>query len=58
MSNTILNWRFGTRHLQIVRFRDWIGEIRMGRSPITFRVNPYQAWRRHSDPTWTWFEFM
>ena len=56
MSNTILNIRFGSRHLQIVRFGDWLGEIRMGRSPITFRHNPYQDFARKSLSDWRWFE--
>ncbi|WP_310532549.1 hypothetical protein [Novosphingobium sp.] len=56
MSNTILNIRFGSRHLQIVRFGDWLGEIRMGRSPITFRSNPYHDRARHEVPGWRWFE--
>jgi hypothetical protein len=38
MGNSWINWRFGTRHLQI------------GRWFVTFRVNPY--WLKHKPPTW------
>jgi len=55
MSNTWLNVRFGSRHLQIVMMRDWWGMIRDGRSPITFRRNPYHVERRRADPSWPWF---
>ncbi len=57
MSNTWLNVRFGTRHLQIIRLSDWRAYIRDGRSPITFRENRYQAALRETDPTWRWFAF-
>lgn len=57
MSNTWLNIRFGVRHLQIVNLGDWIHLIRAGRSPITFRKNPYQEGLRANEPeTWRWFE--
>lgn len=59
MSNTWLNIRFGVRHLQVVYLSRWLGEIRMGRSPITFRRNPWQESRRVNEPDhWTWFELM
>ena len=57
MDNTILNIRFGTYHLQVVRFSDWVGEFKMKRSPITFKHNPYQAEARVKDLNWKWFEF-
>ena len=57
MSNTWLNIRFGTRHLQIVMLGSWLGEIRMRRSPITFRSNPHQRRARAEDPDWRWFAF-
>ncbi len=57
MDNTILNVRFGSRHLQIVRLGDWLGEIRMGRSPVTFRRNSYHANKSiRAAPGWRWFE--
>lgn len=56
MSNTILNVRFGSWHLQIVRFSDWRGELIMGRSPITFRHNGFHDAARHTEPGWRWFE--
>lgn len=58
MSNTWLNVRFGTRHLQIVSLSRWRGEIQMRRSPITFRANPYQRKARAEDPDWRWFQIM
>lgn len=57
MSNTIINWRFGSYHLQVVRLGDWRSEIKMGRSPITWRHNPY-----HDSPEvrnaegWSWIK--
>ncbi len=56
MSNTWLNIRFGIRHLQIVSLSSWRSEIRMRRSPITFRANPWQLMRREDDPDWRWFQ--
>lgn len=56
MSNTFLNIRFGERHLQALMFRDWLGAIRMGRSPVTFRRNAYQATLREAGNGWRWFE--
>lgn len=55
MSNTCLNIRFGEYHLQVLMLRDWRGAIRMGRSPVTFRRNAYQATLRLGDG-WRWFE--
>lgn len=55
MSNTLLNIRFGSWHLQIVRLGDWIGEISMGRSPITFGHNPIHDRLRHK-PGWRWLQ--
>lgn len=57
MSNLWLNIRFGIHHLQIVQLRDWFSEIRMRRSPITFRANSYQEARRVNCPeSWRWFQ--
>jgi len=57
MSNTWLNIRFGVRHLQCVYLNDWLREIQMGRSPITFRVNSYQeALRINCPESWRWFK--
>lgn len=56
MSNTILNIRFGSYHLQVVRFGDWLSEVRMGRSPITWRRNGYHDLARCNDPSWRWFQ--
>ena len=53
MSNTWLNVRFGTRHLQILMFSHWRHSW-----PISFRANPYQRKRRAEDPDWRWFELM
>lgn len=58
MSNTWLNVRFGTRHLQILMFASWRSEIEMRRSPITFRSNPHQRKHRAENPDWRWFEVM
>lgn len=59
MSNTWLNIRFGVRHLQVVYLSQWVHLIRQGRSPVTFRVNPYQEGVRANEPDhWTWFELM
>lgn len=46
MSNTILNWRFGTWHLQIYR------------DPVRVRIsrNSYHDIQRTIDPHWRWFE--
>lgn len=58
MSNTILNVRFGSYHFQIVRLSDWRGEIRMGRSPITFRHNDFHDRAAvRADPAWSWFQW-
>lgn len=42
MSNLWINWRFGTRHLQIGPDRPF----------VTFHVNPYYV----QNPPGTWFE--
>lgn len=34
MSNLIVNIRIWRWRLQVVRFDDWSGELRMGRSPL------------------------
>ena len=44
MNNLFLNWRFGTRQLQVC--------LRPGERRITFRVNPYHV----SHPPTCWFE--
>lgn len=43
MSNTVINWRFGAYHLQVIRWGDWRCYMREGRSPITWRRNGYHA---------------
>jgi hypothetical protein len=58
MSNTWLNIRFGSRHLQVVYLRSWLHLIRTGRSPITLRRNPYHDTARLTEPNWRWFEVM
>lgn len=44
MSNLLLNWRFGARHLQIHRGKPW----------VTFTVNPW--WLKNKPEKW--FEVM
>lgn len=57
MSNTWLNVRFGTHHLQILMLRDW--RLSNWRRWFRWSHNPYQAARRDNEPTtWRWFELM
>lgn len=54
MSNTWLNVRFGTHHLQILQMRDW--RWRDWRRIVRWSHNPYQAALRDNEPaTWRWF---
>jgi hypothetical protein len=52
MDNTILNWRFGAYHLQILRWEDWrvfdtlywrLKGVYFTSYPITLSYNPSQA---------------
>lgn len=57
MSNTWLNVRFGTHHLQILMFSDW--RLSGWRRWFRWSHNPYQAARRDNEPEhWRWFEVM
>lgn len=59
MSNTWLNVRLGTYHLQCLMLSEWGPTIRRGRCPVTFRSNPYQESRRVNEPDhWRWFELL
>lgn len=66
MSNTIINWRLWHWHLRVIRWGDWPGWVRDGRSPITLTCN---EWHRgpgslryperldfQQDPEWKWIE--
>jgi hypothetical protein len=68
MSNTVINWRFWHWHLQVVRWSDWRGWIRSGRSPITLMRNDWHRGRGSlrypesmggalQDPEWKRVEF-
>lgn len=56
MSNTVINWRFGAYHLQVVRWGDWRSMIRAGGSPITWGRNGYHApgGPGRAAQGWTW----
>lgn len=57
MSNTWLNVRFGTHHLQILMLRDW--RLSNWRRWFRWSHNEYQAAKRDNDPaSWRWFELM
>ena len=43
MSNLMINWRFWQWHFQVVRFRDWLGELRMHRLPFRWSRNAAHA---------------
>lgn len=57
MSNLILNIRFGAYHWQIVRLRDWPGELFMRRLPFRVSFNPAHAiGALGRNDEWKWFE--
>lgn len=61
MSNTVINWRFGAWHLEVLRWDEWPLAIRLGlwRDLVRWNRNLWHApgGTGRLDPDWRWLEF-